>query len=419
MKINISQLIKLSKCQNGGIMLAWAVVLPVIVGILGLGVETGSWYLGKRNLQTAADTAALSGARETTASKRTSAAQLAVTQNGFATGSVTVTVNNPPLSGSSTTNSNAVEVILTKQQNTTLSSLFLGTPPTISARAVAVKETSNTGSGCVVALANNGTGIEITGSAVMNMPTCTLISNSNVTASESFSGSSNTNAYTLYTEGNYNISGSATLTTSVTPTIHGTDTPDPYNNLTVPTYSGCDNNNFSTSSTVTLNPGVFCNGFKLTSHANVTLNPGTYIIDRGEFDIGAQATLTGTGVTFILTSSSLSNYPTITVNGGATVSMSAPTSGEYSGVAFYQDRGSPIGLSSKFNGGSTMDITGAVYMPQGQLTFNGGNSINGSCTQIIANTVAFSGNNNIKANCPSSGMSAINPGFSGIIQLTE
>lgn len=423
MKSNISLLTKFCtkffKCQNGGIMLAWAVLLPVIIGTLGLGVETGTWYLSKRNLQTAADAAALAGARETTSTKRTSAAVAAITQNGFDASSITITVNNPPISGSYTTNNNAVEVVLSKPQGITFSSLFLGTNPVVAARSVAVKETSSSGSGCVMALAGNGTGIDITGSSTMNMPTCTLISNSNVTASENFSGSSNTNVHTLYTEGNYNVSGSATLTTAVSPTIHGNETPDPYNNLTVPNYSGCDNNNFSTHSTVTLNPGVYCSGFRLTSHANVTLNPGTYIIDRGTIDIGAQATLTGTGVTIIMTSSTSSNYPTITVNGGATVSMSAPTSGEYSGIAFYQDRRSPIGISSKFNGGSTMNITGAIYMPQGQLTFNGGNSINGSCTQIISNTVGFSGNNNIKANCPSSGMSQITPGFAGAVKLRE
>ncbi len=418
MKMIISPLIKFNKCQNGGIMMAWAVLLPIIVGMLGLGVETGTWYLSKRNLQTAADTAALSGARETTSAKRTSASQAAIVQNGFSSG-ITVTVNNPPVSGSYTTNNNAVEVIITKSQNLTLSSLFLGTSPIVTARAVAVKQTASSGSGCVMALAGNGTGIDITGSSTMTMPTCTLISNSNVTASENFSGSSNTNVYTLYTEGNYNVSGSAVLTTAVTPTIHGDETPDPYANLTVPTFSGCNNNNFSTHSTVTINPGVYCNGFKLTSHANVTLNPGTYIIDRGSVDIGAQARLTGTGVTFIFTSSTNSGYPDITVNGGATVSLTAPTSGEYSGIAFYQDRRVPIGASSKFNGGSTMNINGTIYMPQGQLTFNGGSAVNAACTQIISNTVAFSGNNNIKADCSGSGMSQITPGLAGSVKLQE
>mgnify|MGYP003392990739 CR=1 FL=1 len=408
------------KSQDGGIMLAWTVILPIVIGMVGLGVETGSWYLSKRNLQTAADTAALSGARETTTAKRTSAAQYSVTQNGFPSGSgVTVTVNNPPLAGGYTSDSNAVEVVLSKQQLLSFSSLFLGASTVVTARAVAVKQTAGSGSGCVMALANNGTGINIGGNANVNMPSCTLISNSDVTASENFSGSSVTNVYTLYTEGNYRLTGGASLTTSVAPTINGAETPDPYSNMTVPSYSGCNNNNFSTSSTVTLSPGVYCNGFKLTSHANITLNPGTYIIDGGSFDIGAQSTLTGTGVTFIFTSSSNSGYPDVTVNGGATVSLSAPTTGEYSGVVFYQDRNAPTGISSKFNGGSTMNINGTIYMPKGDLTFNGGSAISAACTQIVSNTVSFLGNNYIKANCSGTPMSQITPGAYGTVRLQE
>jgi hypothetical protein len=159
-----------------------------------------------------------------------------------------------------------------------------------------------------MALSNSGTGIDISGNATLTMPSCTLISNSNVNASETFSGSSSTSVYTLYTQGNYTVSGAATLTTVTTPTIYGNDTPDPYSNLTVPSYSGCTQNNYSTNKSATLNPGTYCNGIKLTSKANVTFNPGVYIIDRGSFDIGGQSTITGTGVTIILTSSTNNNY---------------------------------------------------------------------------------------------------------------
>src|SRR5690606_18421351 len=50
--------------RNGGLTAIVAVALTVIVGMLGLGVEVGLWYAGKRSLQTAADAAALSGALE-------------------------------------------------------------------------------------------------------------------------------------------------------------------------------------------------------------------------------------------------------------------------------------------------------------------------------------------------------------------
>lgn len=420
MKKVISQFRKYYKCQSGSIMIIWSVLLPVILGMVGLGIETGSWYLNKRNLQTAADAAAIAGARENTAAARASTARAAVAQNGFGNGSnVTVTVNNPPLTGGYTANNNAVEVILSRPQSMSLAGIFLGTNPVVTARSVAVKQMSANSGGCVLALANNGTGINITGNSTLTMPTCTLISNSDITTSVNMTGSSDTDVYTLYTAGNYSVGGAAKFTYNVQPTIHGDSTADPYGNITVPSYSGCNQNNYSSNGTVTLSPGVYCNGIKLNSHAKVTLKPGTYIIDRGSLDIGGQATLTGTGVTIIFTSSTGSGYATVTINGGATVSLTAPTSGATSGIAFYQDRRAPLGTASKFNGGSTMDITGALYMPQAQLTFNGGNSINGSCTQIISNMVNFLGNNKIIANCPSSGMTQISPGFTGSVKLRE
>ncbi|MDE3015521.1 MAG: hypothetical protein KGI29_01155 [Pseudomonadota bacterium] len=416
------------KCQNGGIMITWAILLPAIIGMMGLGLETGNWYLAKRNLQAVADAAAIAGAYETTASARTTSATNAVAANGFGNGSnVTITVNNPPRSGNYTSNTSAVEVLLSQPQTMMFSALFLNQSPTITVRAVALPKTSppNDGiGGCIVALDPSGSSdFDMSGGATINATNCFMASNSNNSQAIKMTGGATMNVDGLYTMGNYTLSGGAELNSTNAPIVDAlSPIADPYQNLSIPSYSGCDHNQYSLNGgkTATLSPGVYCNGISLNGGSTATLQPGVYIIDRGTLSVNGGNTLTGNGVTIILTSSTGSDYATASINGGANVTLSAPTSGTDAGVAIYQDRNAPIDSSSSFNGGSTMNVTGAIYFPHGELSFTGGNSTSSpSCTQVIAWSLNFSGGTNLSGNCPNSGMSKITTPVSGSVTLVE
>lgn len=392
------------KNQSGAVAIIWALALPMVIAGIGLAVDVGSWYSAKRDLQNATDLAAISAGYDITGSYPSQTtmwytASNELTRAGFSPADRTLTVNYPPSSGAYAGNSNAVEVITIQPQKRFFSRIFLPSDPNAYVRAVGLKQSSNPA--CVLALANSGTGVDITGSSNTSMINCVIASNSTSSASINISGSAYVNVQSLYMRGGYNASGSSTLITSTTPTTNGAQVTDPYSSTAVPSYSGCTKNNYSSHGNETLSPGTYCRGLKVNAHDNITLNPGVYIIDRGTFDINGQGSITGSGVTIILTSSTGSDYAYASINGGATVTISAPTSGSYSGMAFYQDSHAPIN-NSKFNGGSTMDITGVIYMPKGDLTFNGGNSTSGSCTKIVSNTIAISGNNQLTDNCPTS-----------------
>lgn len=193
--------------DEGGILLLWAVLMPVIVGMMGLGLETGLWYMEKRKLQTAADAAAIAAAYESSSSNRTTAAQSSVTANGFGTGSgVTVTVNNPPSNGAYTSNNNAVEVILSQQQTTLFSSLYLAQKPTVTARAVGLKTVTNTGTACILSLDSTGSSdISSNGGASINAPNCIVASNSSNSSALTMNGGANMKVQSLYLMGNYKL----------------------------------------------------------------------------------------------------------------------------------------------------------------------------------------------------------------------
>lgn len=203
--------------------------------------------------------------------------------------------------------------------------------------------------------------------------------------------------------GNLEVQGAAEL---VTDTIqpNAAAFADPYAALAVPSFYGCDFNNHSAKKTVTLYPGVYCGGLTVNSKAIVYFEPGVYVINDGDLRINGNSQLSGTGVTFVLTSLSGYNHGTLTLNGGADITLSAPTDGEMAGVLFYQDRNAPEGGRNKINGGAEIEFKGLLYFPSQELEFTGGASADNGCTHIIARKITISGNADLENECEDVGL---------------
>ena len=385
--------------ESGNMAVIAAVLLPALLGFAGLGTEAGLWYLKQQTLQSAADSAAVSAATANTgdASKTTAQADAVATRYGFVAGSdgTTITVNRPPKSGTHTDMSSAVEVIISQPQDRLISALWQSGKVLIGARAVALYQA---GLGCVLALDPSASGAATTkGSANVTLNVCSLIDNSSSGTSVVAGGSSSIAALSVNTVGG--ISGTSQITTTNGVFTDQSATTDPYSAVLVPSYSGCNHTDYSAKNTVTLDPGVYCNGFSANAGAVVTLNPGIYIFDRGNFSVNGSATIRGSGVTLVFTSSTGGNWPTITINGGATIDLTPPSSGATAGIVVYGDRSMPTGTSARLNGGSTQYFGGAVYLPEAAVDFAGGASSSIRCTQLIGDTVTFSGNANLSLNC--------------------
>jgi uncharacterized membrane protein len=119
-----------------------ALPLAALIGMVGLGFETGLWYTIKRANQSAADVAALSGAFEVLAgqpySEMCGFAKRDTKCNGFVFASYTcpasspacmsptsgqMCANNPPVLEANAGSAKAFEVMLSQNQNTVLASL--------------------------------------------------------------------------------------------------------------------------------------------------------------------------------------------------------------------------------------------------------------------------------------------------------
>jgi hypothetical protein len=412
--------------RRGVVGILFALAMPVLIGFTALGTEAGLWYLGKRNLQTAADVAAVSAAFEILGSSggEVSSAGQEAERHGFDAASGTIQVNSPPTAGTAAGDEDAVEVVLTQPRPLLFAGLFLGGPVDITVRAVARMNATSTA--CVLALDPAAyRALDVVGTANLQMPGCVLAANSSNPEAISIRGNATVQALTLSTSGDYDVSGSGTLVTQTPPRTGANPLGNPYADRAIPSYGACNQTGYKrTSKTpVTLSPGVYCNGMDFGSQSVVDFSPGTYVVDQGVFNVngGAEITCTGctgtAGVTIVLTGSGTS-YATVRINGGAAVSLKAPTSGSYSGLLFFQDDDAPGGGSNVINGGATMNLSGALYFPSQSVDFNGNAASGGaSCTQIVARTVSFSGTSNIGGDCDDSGTADINVG--GTVNLVE
>jgi hypothetical protein len=148
---------------------------------------------------------------------------------------------------------------------------------------------------------------------------------------------------------------------------------------------------------------------KLNAGAEVTLTAGIYYLDGGDLTVNGGATLTGDGVTLVFTSKNRNGYATASINGNATVNLKPPKSGGTAGIVIFGDRQMPTGTSFTFNGGATQYLGGAIYLPKGAVSFSGGASTSTSCTQLIGNTITFTGNSGFALNCNNYGTKPFSP----------
>ncbi len=238
------------------------------------------------------------------------------------------------------------------------------------------------------------------GSTSVALSGCSLYDNSGSATALTVGGSASISALSIgvvggISAGSSNITTTMGIRTGVGPVL------DPYADVSFPNFFGCNQTNFTTNRTITVDPGVYCGGIKLNGGANVTLNPGIYYLDGGSLSVNGGATLTGTGVTLVFTAKTNNTFATATINGNAVINLTPPKSGPTAGIVMFGDRNIPVGTAFKFNGGATQYLGGAVYVPTGAISFSGGAGTSTDCTQVIGDTVTFTGNSSLVLNCSS------------------
>lgn len=401
---------------RGSIAPLTAVLLPIMLGATGLGIDVSVWMKNKRDLQAAADAAVIAAAWDIANGANQETAEASGTKeavnNGFEnSGSNTLTFS----FSESEEGNDVIGASLSVQDITYFSKiLFKGDIFTAAAAASAVIVPQ--GDYCMLSLNGTADGaITAVGNVEINSVGCGIAVNSNSDSALDLSGSVDIEIKDLNIVGDYETTGSVDLEAETINT-NATRVPDPYEDLAVPEYSGCDyNGNTRINGDGELDPGVYCGNISIRGNGTVIMNPGVYIIDGGDFTVSGGGEIIAEGVSIILTSSDEDgdNVGLLNISGNKEMTISAPEPGDdMEGVAFYQDRiASESNQCNSLTGTSVLDVMGAIYFPSQCLDIGGNADAVGSsdspCSRVIADTIRLHGTPNIGNNCTGLGVEDI------------
>lgn len=336
-----------------------------------MAIDVGFLWTQQRAMQTAADAASIAAVTAARGGQSTtSAARTASSLNGFTNGqnNVTVTVNNPPASGTYSGNSNYYEVLVTQPVSTFFLTVLGYKTVSVTARAVGG---GVTGPACVYALApSQPAAISLTGNITVNAA-CGILDDSSSSTALSASGNGSVTATSIGVVGNYTTSG--TITLSPTPKTGMAPASDPFAGHASPTVATCtqaattSSGSYSESGisqTVTVPVGVYAGGISISGINNVvTFTSGTYGNATGS---SAAISIGGTGAN-------------VTFNPGQ-----------------YQNGGG-TGASISIGGNATTTFNSGLYTFCGPISITGNNTVTLS-PGLYAGGISISGNAHITFN---------------------
>ncbi|CTQ54507.1 putative membrane protein [Roseibium album] len=397
---------KITSDQRGTIATFTALLMPIVIGGLGLGAEASFWYFTQRKLQNSADVAAFAGAAQLRTNRSQqlieNAALAAAVKTGYNTSNGTITAEWPAANGTYAGDINTVEITVSESLPRLLTSLFSEGNIALSGRAVAeLKQGFPT---CILALDPDASGaVTFTGSSDATLESCNVHANSLAEDSVVVTGSGKVSTPCVSAAGGVSATSGLTMDECATPIEYADPVVDPFADVPEP-YTGdpCEpENTFAgkPSSTYTISEGRYCGG--LTIKRTVTMNPGVYVVDGGSFAIESTGLVEGTDVTIYLT-----NGATVSVAGTADINLTAPNSGDYKNILIFVDRNNPNDTHI-FNGSSDSTLNGAVYAANGHVEYAGTSTVGGGCTQIVAKTVEITGDAGIGSDCTLMGFNEI------------
>lgn len=121
-----------------------------------------------------------------------------------------------------------------------------------------------------------------------------------------------------------------------------------------------------------LEPGVYCGGINIIG-GDVTLKPGTYILNNGGLVVANGGKLKGDHVGFYLTGAL--GLSTVQFAPTSTISLTAPKTGDMSGMLFFEDRSVLFKFPHIIASNNARSLVGTIYLPGNTLEINSKNPI--------------------------------------------
>jgi hypothetical protein len=386
---NEGVLMRFRKDESGQMIVMLAVSMTALMAFMALAVDVGILFHVRREVQIAADAAAMAGALDyhynPTGSTARAAATAAASQNGVSSGSVNVTFPTSSFYGSPYS-TGFVQAIVSVPNPTMFMRLFGMTNVNLVSSAVAGPGASQ---GCVWSL--GGAGTDIGGSGGLTATGCEIYDNSSSGTALDLTGGGSISAKQVGVTGGFSgtvrptpitrmVPVSNPLASLAAPGIPGgpCNLPQSWSSGGHSLTAGCYSSiSISGTASLTLSAGNYTiqGNFSDSSSGGLTLGSGRYLVGKG-LQLTGTGSVTGTGVSFFtgLTPPFTPSDATVLSRSG-TVDLTAPNSGTDNGVLIFQS-GSDTQAMTITEPGNSMTLEGIVYAPNAALDFGGAGSSN-------------------------------------------
>lgn len=416
----VSQLRRWQRDESGNLIITAAILLPVVVGGVGAAITYSNANASRTSLQSALDSAVLSGALALGNGQDAVTAAQNMFNNNI--NSHATQTNTSQIAATFTVSGTVVNGQASGNAVNPFAGLIGSQTIALNVSAAAKQATVPV---CVLALNSLDKGsFDINGNPTFNAD-CAVQANTTSTSGMSQEGKAHAVA------AKFGVSGGSDVNNYSPPPVGGsTAITDPYASLPFPAYDSCSgkgNKGLQINTDTTLTPGTYCGGVHIYSTAHVTLQPGIYVMNGGPFWIDGSAVVTGDQVMIGFTGKGAA----MQIWGDSSVTLTSPTSGTYTNMQFMQDNSSSDthalwasigGASGTGNndgtGSAKLNYDGVAYFPTENFWMFGNSVINAnSPTQSIvaaevwvqgSTTVNITHNNtrNLNVSGPTTGFGA-------------
>jgi len=356
-----AQVRRFLRASSGNILISAAILFPVLVLIVGVGIDYALVTKQKSRLQLAVDAAALATAREMSLSdantaRLTAAAKATVKHNlgdqadSSSGGGADVSVN-----------VDRREMIVRVNASQTVEPVFGAFMGDVSDIAV-MAEAKVIGQArvCAVALEGRQAGaIDLDRGARMTGKGCAIFSNSkSANGLRSLNGSV-VFASMICTSGG-RVGGKANYMPE--PLTDCPQLPDPLAQRPEPEVGPCVAKNLRIfNRRVTLSPGTYCGGLTIEGSSRITLRPGIYVMKNGPLKVDDTAELSGQYVGFFYTGKKAVLY----FAPDSVIDIEAPRDGPMAGILMFESRNDRRKRKHSIFSNNARNLLGTIYFPNG------------------------------------------------------
>ncbi|HEY1976092.1 MAG TPA: pilus assembly protein TadG-related protein [Candidatus Baltobacteraceae bacterium] len=381
--------------QRGQVYPLFGLLLVSFIGLSALAVDLGYFRTQERVQQTATDSAAIAAAQAAVfPSPNAENAGLAdATSNGYTSSNSTLAIDTGYSDAYTTDSDGAVKVTITRSYPTFFSGFFSGRNKR-AIQTTAVAKLAQVGNECLTGNSSTGT-LKLDGQKMTAGSGCAIVANGTLTC--------NGGSYSAIKDITVNSAKNSNLSCKDGPAVSYTGiVPDPcpfvpgclaYEEASntdlglscVPNTTTCTTPSCSAPKTVPTSGTVAPGCYNAPNFSKAVVFSGDYVFVNG-VTFGANVTTGSSGASFYIASGAMK--PSNGSLGSTTSAFSAPSTGTYAGVLFYQ----PPANTNKVTISSDVYAVGMWYFPTAAYTENGKHT-HDYTGDLVFSSVTFNGSN--------------------------